>query len=465
MRGMTYPWTRATSPMWTPRSAADSPTEGQVTTPEPAKEIALIRFEGALTAQPGLFEKLFGETMGTAEKLRMAIAAADAGPASITLLHISSGGGDVEGMLETQSAIANASNFLAVWTEVAFSGALVAISGADVIGGPPTADVGSLSVRMTALDESQALKDAGLEVIVESPDSLKRTTAPGVAIDRERRKQMLETATDLKAAMLPPVAAGRGMTVEALDALGAAHFVGEKAVAAGLMDKIFPDMAAFVASLSQPDKEADMADEKKTAGAPASPPVASAELSKPPEPKAADSAVETMLAKALETIEANTAELASVKADNTAMKSDLDELKAAGVTTLVAADTTRLAATALDADGQKHSLEVITMARAAGKPELVAAEFERAESAAKALDPAFRQDHGGSAHDVALTGVPKDDKWVKAAASGADLDQADMALDMAAMAYASKFPEAERLDRHEEYCQDPAGCDARGVKA
>lgn len=442
---MWNPLSRTSSPMWQPRSGEDNPGEGSVSAAAPSGGLAVIEFDGALTARPNLMDRLFdGETMGTSRKLQMAVLAADANAeVSTTLLTISSGGGDVEGMMAVQNAIANSTNRFAVWTEFSMSAAVVVISGANVIAGPPTAEVGSLSVRKAALDESEALKKAGLEVVVESPDELKKSTATGTPVDKTRRAEMLKTATAIKAAVTPAVAAGRGMTVEAVDALGAHEFVGQAAVDAGLMDAIFPDLAAFVAFLTQPDKEADMAEDPKKAEAVAESPGASEEK-KSIEAKAEVTAPPAdMSAAQLQAISAavNVA-MTPLKEELAGAKAKLAKIETAGELNLAKADAARLQGTNLDKDSQELALAQITEMRAAAEPNagLIEKTFVKAEATAKTLPPTFFDRHAGdSAREAGLAG--QGDVWLDAARSGGPVDMDDAKDHAGALAYAAQHPD------------------------
>jgi ClpP class serine protease len=416
---------------WRPRADDDDPGSGEIATKPAGDGVAVIMFDGALTARPAprsFFNFGPAETMGTHQKLQAAVRSADANAnASTTLIIMSSGGGEVEQTLETQAVIAGASNRVAVWTEALYSAAVVVTSGADVIAGPPTAGAGSLSVYSAAVDESKALESMGVKFVSESPDPLKKSAAPGQPIDEARRKQMLRKATEIKAALLPVVAEARGMELSDLEKVATGEeFTGQAAVDAGFLDEIHPSLEAFMATLkdrNNTEEDAEMADTQKPAAEEpaAAPPDAAASF----DMSALANMVTTAVADAVEPIAAEVKQVAESVA----------EVKATATVSPFQARLDALGLHPEEAAAERETLEMLAEA----SPEKAAGHVARLEARAKPAD----------AHDLMFAEILKASPSVQAASSDySAASPSDVPIDIEASAFAASVDPDGRADAY-----------------
>jgi ClpP class serine protease len=226
-----------------------------------------IEITGALRGKLDFFDDFFGGASSFGQ-IQAAVRDADGSPADTTLLVINSPGGDFVGMGETAAVIRGASNRTAVFARTAASAAFGIVSGADVIGMAQDGMVGSLSVFVAQVDESEAARKAGVEVLVHSPDEAKGAGVPGAPIKPAARKAADELAVKLKAEFADILAAGRtDLSLADLEPLMKAQtFTADEALEAGLVDQVHDTEADFIASLFP--QEAEMAEDTTTTAAP-----------------------------------------------------------------------------------------------------------------------------------------------------------------------------------------------------
>jgi ClpP class serine protease len=220
-------------------------------------KLATIAVQGLLAGGLRITSPLdaFGGDVMTLDHLAEAVRRADADPevAAIQLQFTGAEGTTVDRLMTTAQVIADASTPIGAWVETAMSGAAFLATRADVVGGPPTASIGSLS----AYTGFRVAHD-GDNYRAFSPSQLKADMAQG-KLTSEVRDHLEATAASLAAAISPMLAKARRLSPVALrKATSGTTFVGEEAVAAGLIDTIYNSQTEFEAHLMT------LAEERKT---------------------------------------------------------------------------------------------------------------------------------------------------------------------------------------------------------
>lgn len=173
----------------------------------------------------------------------IAQAVADAGVRAIALC-VNSPGGYTDNAFETAAAIASAAKtkpLVAVVTGVAYSGAYLLASQAQKIyvAGAVTGGVGSIGVYCEHDDYSGYLKRVGIDVTLISAGEGKVAGNPYEPLTPEAKASLEAEVQRLYGEFTGSVARGRGMTAEAVVALGAHLYEGSKrALSSGLADQV-----------------------------------------------------------------------------------------------------------------------------------------------------------------------------------------------------------------------------------
>lgn len=169
------------------------------------------------------------------------------------VLELNCPGGTLSGWSDLKEAIEMAQMKKPVHALVhdgAFSLGMWMASLCDSICATPTAMVGSIGVLIMMYDDSELYADAGVIARPIASDELKAVGRSGVPITDEY-------IADVRARLVMPdyeafvadVSANRGMSVEAVKALGSRLFVADEALRVGLIDSI-KTAEAFVAELA-----------------------------------------------------------------------------------------------------------------------------------------------------------------------------------------------------------------------
>jgi signal peptide peptidase SppA len=227
--------TLATSELWciapgyaraSNRAAVQLPSRSQAV----GKGVAVVELVGTLTKQVTL-----------PIRNRISQLAGDNAIGEIVLI-VDSPGGTVSGTHDLYSIISRAAKrkrVTAVIEDLACSGAIYAISGANEIVIGETALTGSIGVFQVVIDESKLLERIGVEIIVIRSGEHKGAGVSGAKLTADQLTE-LKRRVDVQARhFVAAIARGRKMDPKkAADLADGRVFVGSEAVAAGLADRV-----------------------------------------------------------------------------------------------------------------------------------------------------------------------------------------------------------------------------------
>lgn len=177
--------------------------------------VALIRIGGVITARASIFDDWSGgvsnETIGRATD-----AAVADGKAEAIIYDIESPGGTVQGLPENADKVLAAKKTKptkAVANHYAASAAYWYASQAAELYVTPAGQVGAIGVLMNAVDETEALKMAGVKDILVSNEGspYKAEGYPQVPFTEAERADMQEKCNKIAQAFFATVAKGRGL--------------------------------------------------------------------------------------------------------------------------------------------------------------------------------------------------------------------------------------------------------------
>lgn len=180
--------------------------------------------------------------------------AADPDVAAI-VLDLNSPGGAVTGCQKTANAIAAAAKIkpvIASVNESACSAAMWIASQCSKIVIEECATIGSIGVLTIHRDISEMLKNQGIRVTGISAGALKQDRVPFKPLSEEAAARIATNVQFLYGRFCAAVAAGRGMTADAVKATEAAIYIGEEGVRAGLADQVgsLEDAIALASSMA-----------------------------------------------------------------------------------------------------------------------------------------------------------------------------------------------------------------------
>ena len=232
--------------------------------------IAVVPIVGPLVARGDWMTTLFGATEYGAIADALAAAADDPAVRGI-LLEVDSPGGEVGGLfdlVETIGSIKGQSSKLlwAVASEAALSAAYAIASVADRLYLTRTGEVGSVGVVAVHLDESGADAMAGLKWTLIHAGARKTDGNPHEPLSPRATADIQADVDTLYTELVALVAGNRGLGADAVRATEAAIYRGEKAVKAGLADRVGTVPQAIA------DLEAALAARRIRAGPPANRP-------------------------------------------------------------------------------------------------------------------------------------------------------------------------------------------------
>ena len=165
------------------------------------------------------------------------------------LFNVDSPGGMVSGTPELADKIAAITKPKFAFTNgLMASAAYWAMSGADLIMGTKTANVGSIGVYMPVFDESRAYERAGVKVELIKAGALKGIGFPGTALSESGKAHLQERVDEIYGMFKSHVSAMRKNRVKDEDMQGQS-FMGEKARNKGLMDGIVRDKAQMISMM------------------------------------------------------------------------------------------------------------------------------------------------------------------------------------------------------------------------
>ncbi len=156
-------------------------------------------------------------------------------------LEIDSPGGEVAGVFDLADrmhAARGVKKVTAVVNEVAASAAYLLASVADEIVAPRTGSVGSIGVVTAHFDQSKAMEKRGVAVTFIYAGDKKVDGHPYAPLPDEVRAELQGKIDSIYKMFVETVARNRGMSAEAVRNTKAGMFVGEKAVASGLANRV-----------------------------------------------------------------------------------------------------------------------------------------------------------------------------------------------------------------------------------
>ena len=183
--------------------------------------VGVVAISGPMIRKPDLFSQILFNATDTEEITAAVREAASRPDIEAVFLDIDSPGGTVTGTPELAQAVADAGKQKPVY---AFSSGLMCSaaywvgSQAQAVYVTPSARVGSIGVIQPMIDDSEAVKNAGLKVEVFAAGKFKGMGMPGTSLTDAQREciqsNIAETASDFHAAVL---ARGRKIPVEAME--------------------------------------------------------------------------------------------------------------------------------------------------------------------------------------------------------------------------------------------------------
>ncbi len=199
--------------------------------------VAVIDISGFLTNDPQWWDETDYRTIQ--QEVRRAVEDADVGG---ILLRINSPGGETDNAFETARLLIEAGRQKPLWAVAdvaAYSAGYLLAATAERIYVPPiTGGVGSIGVFSLHYDFSRALEKAGIQVTLISAGEGKTDGNPFEPLSEAARQSLQAEVERLYREFVVLVAAQRGQSAEAIQALGARLFHGARqAIAAGLADR------------------------------------------------------------------------------------------------------------------------------------------------------------------------------------------------------------------------------------
>jgi signal peptide peptidase SppA len=234
------------------RLIAQSETQSEGRVFDRVGNVAIVPVEGTLVQKGKWLGSYSGDTSyeGTRAIVASVSRAADAGAIKGAVFEIDSYGGQVSGAFETAAAMAQLSAkipTLAILTDFAFSAGYLLASTARQIVMPPGGGAGSIGVIAMHADFSKQLEQDGIAVTLITAGAHKADGSPVRPLDNEVRGEIQSRVNASYERFLAAVGTHRGARLdrEAARATEARTYVGEAAVAAGLVDGIAEVDQAF----------------------------------------------------------------------------------------------------------------------------------------------------------------------------------------------------------------------------
>ena len=235
-------------PAWLPKAISEPRPKAEHTEDDAGRMFAMMgagiaRIDITDLIAKGLWVEFFGGTSSEFAAMQVKQAAADPEVDGI-FIRVDSPGGEVAGTEELANAVHAAAHVKPVHAHIEDLGASAALwvaSQASVVTANESAFVGSVGIVAAAMDESEALEQAGLKIHVVSTGRLKGAGADG-KVTEAMLEDMQDRVDGLLGVFVGAVARGRGSR---LSASNLAHAVSEGSVfnapvaqSMGLIDSI-----------------------------------------------------------------------------------------------------------------------------------------------------------------------------------------------------------------------------------
>lgn len=222
---------------------------------------AIVPIHGVVSPHGDLVDEVSGPGSANLARIRQQIEAALADRAVKSIvLDIDSPGGSVDGVSEAAELIRRAKAIkpvIALANTNALSAGYWLAAQATQFLATNGARIGSIGVSMTAVDESRALSQQGVDVKIVTSNALKNADVAQNAISTDELRAVADDVQAYHDLFVRDIAAGRGITeAEAAALATGAVLVGQQAVDQGFVDGV-STLDAVLASLNN-DAEAAM---------------------------------------------------------------------------------------------------------------------------------------------------------------------------------------------------------------
>lgn len=202
--------------------------------------VAIIPISGVISKEISSMERMSG-AVDVDDIGAMLAGAVDRADVDAIVMRVNSPGGSVAGvpeLAELVSVAAQAKPVVAYADGLMASAAYYIAAGATTISAGKSAEVGSIGVYLALLDESAAYAMAGYkrEIIKSADTPHKAAGYPGTSLTDEQRAELQARVDYLYAEFRGHVAGSRVAVAD--NAMQGQTFIGQQAVAAGLVDSI-----------------------------------------------------------------------------------------------------------------------------------------------------------------------------------------------------------------------------------
>jgi signal peptide peptidase SppA len=229
-------------PVAVPELSVDSEPNGRESFAVTSDGIAVIDVAGSLVNRSSWLDAYSGMTSYAQIREEFDVAMASPEIRGV-LLRMDSNGGECAGCFDLADAIFAERGTKPIWAAVddaAFSAAYMIASAADKVFVSRTGGVGSIGVVATHVDASGWDERAGLKYTMLTAGAHKKDFNSHEPLSDGARRQLQAEIDRLYGLFVETVARNRGMPPDAVRATEARLYFGERAVAAGLADAVFP---------------------------------------------------------------------------------------------------------------------------------------------------------------------------------------------------------------------------------
>ncbi|MDZ7711698.1 MAG: S49 family peptidase [Rhodovibrio sp.] len=220
--------------------------------------VAVLPIHGAIMRRADMLQEISGAVSLERMEARLDEALSDTNVSDI-VLHVDSPGGAVDGVPEFAARVRAArggdKRIVAVADTLAASAAYWIATAADEVTVTPSGEVGSIGVFAAHQDLSGALEQAGVDVTLISAGPYKIEGNPFEPLSEEARSAIQNRIDDYYSMFIEDVAAGRGVSTEAVrSGFGQGRVVGARdALSEGMVDRVetFGDTLARLRNTAQ----------------------------------------------------------------------------------------------------------------------------------------------------------------------------------------------------------------------
>lgn len=223
------------------KDKGDTPTYGNNQDIIAAKKIAVIPVKGILMKDPDILSVLLGAINTDLLKAKIASAVNNSDISAI-VLDINSPGGTVHGatdLAEFVYSIRGTKPIVAHTSGMAASAAYWLASATDIVTSFDTAFTGSIGVYVEHMDWSKYLEDNGIKATLISAGRNKVAGAYGYPLSEDDKAILQSHVDDIYKLFVRAISRNRNIPEEKIvNVIGADIYLGEKAQALGLVDKV-----------------------------------------------------------------------------------------------------------------------------------------------------------------------------------------------------------------------------------